>query len=237
MYGAIPEPLYDTGYGGIAGARRHVPPKARISEDGNKAILTAVQQELRRLLDAEKFGVKQLSSIARLAEQTRMMLADLAVDIKDIAKQAQEAGELDGAGDGAFGGALSPSPFGENYGGQVIRQLMPALSALGQKKEIRDSLSDMVAAAADARKEGLTDLADDIVEQIRERMRADKKRMSGKKEKRDEVVSAKLERGLPGRGGPDEPEGVLDRNGGADDAGAECPDADRGAATEEGLGG
>jgi hypothetical protein len=172
----------------------HAPPKAKISEEGKNAILASVNAELHRLLNAEKFGLRELSSIARLAEQTRMLLADLAVDIKEAAQMAKEAAEVQGSMDpvGAFTGAISPNGFEENFGGAALREIIPALKRLGEPKSQADSLEDMIRAASDARREGLDELADDIIAEVRARVRADKPVMSEQKPKEasDEVVSA-----------------------------------------------
>ena len=193
--------MYDNGYGGImpnASASRGPfggkAPKAPISEEGQKAILSSVQQELQRLVSQEKFGPKQLCAIARLAEMAREMIVDLAVEIKDVAAQMAAGGELPELGEGitSLDGALSPGTFPETYGGGVLRQLLPALKDMAPKKD-PDPLSDMVAAAATARAEGLDELANDIIASIRARMSAKKATAKQVKEPNDAVVSPKLE--------------------------------------------
>lgn len=143
--------------------------KAPLSEEGTKQILESVRTELRRWLDSEEFGPEQLAAIAALADRTRDMTADFGAELKKAAGQLAPGSGAEVGPSGELLGALSGSPVGENFGGNVIRQLVPALTQLAQLKS-QPTLAEMVQAAASAKQAGLDDLAEELADRVRARV-------------------------------------------------------------------
>jgi hypothetical protein len=148
-----------------------------ISAAGRDALLKATQDEIRRLIDAEDFGVKHLASIAFIAEQQRRMLAELATQIREEGEQLEKQGAAGAGFMGEFSqeDTLAPSTSAETYGGGVLRQLVPLATQLVQhykKQREMPTMTQLVAAAATARKEGLTELADHLTGIVRRRSEA-----------------------------------------------------------------
>jgi len=147
-----------------------------ISAEGKQALLRAVQDELRRLVEAPDFGVKHLASIAFLAEQQRSMLAELATELHE---QGQEIEQSEGAdlgimGEFSGGGVIAPTMAAETYGGGVLRELIPAATRffdLQEKRKRMPGLAELVSAAAEARANDMHELADHLMGVVRRRTR------------------------------------------------------------------
>lgn len=158
--------------------KRRVSFQGTISAEGRQAMLKAVQDEIRRLADAEDFGVKQLASIGFLAERNRALLAELAVDIRqegEAIEKASAAGELGPMGEFQGDNVMAPTLSAETYGGGVLRELVPLAQKFLQQQQKQKSaprIDELVSAAATARAEGMNDLADHLMDVVKRRTRA-----------------------------------------------------------------
>lgn len=155
--------------------KRRVSFQGTISKEGREEMLKAVQGEIRRLVDAEDFGVKQLASIGFLAEQNRALLAELAVDIREegeAIEKASAAGELGPMGEFQGENVMASTLSAETYGGGVLRELVPLAQKFLQQQQKQKSaprIDELVSAAATARAEGMNDLADHLMYVVRRR--------------------------------------------------------------------
>ncbi len=148
-----------------------------ISNEGREAMLRAVRDEIRRLVDAEDFGVKQLASIAFIAEQQRALLAELAVQIREEGESVEKLAALGTGPLGEFQGenVMAPTLTAETYGGGVLRELVPLAQKFiqqHQKQQQAPRIDELVAAAATARSEGMGELADHLMGVVRRRTQA-----------------------------------------------------------------
>lgn len=170
-----------------------------LKRPADSPIAKAIKTEIRELLEAEKFTLGSLRAIERLAAHGRALLTGRAeldellgdnLGVSGVAPLGYDSLGYDDFGPIGGTGVLAPSAPIENFGTKAIREMMSAIPKLNQRKT---SIVEMIRALAEAKKHGLDNVAAQIEEELK-----------------NEVVSAKLERGLStgaagGADGPGDP--------------------------------
>lgn len=147
----------------------------------------AIRAELKKLIEAEKFGVVELRALERVARQGRgLLLAVAGAPEKRKNGFYQEEGEggLDlaaiddnvqaGAGPlvgGSLGGAMSFGAQNETFGSDFMRNILamyPQIIEAMKRPEPKPRANDLVDAITMAKEEGLDDIAELLTRRLKE---------------------------------------------------------------------
>lgn len=138
-----------------------------------QAAIALVRSELRKMLDAEPFGVATLNKIRKFAEASRALLGAYAPETM-LPAGLMAGGEY---GNGEIQPMAEPytlvqSAAAETFGAKALREMVSGFqAALAPKKESpKASIADLVDALGLARSGGMDDVALEITEALRKRI-------------------------------------------------------------------
>ena len=144
---------------------------AEITAEGRRELTEAIRAELRRALDAEDFGVKELYKISSLAAAGHALIGDPLTRMNNMIGGLSPSGLYE---TGLYQTSLpasmqsmSPSSSDENFGATAIQQLIPALA---KRNNTEESSVELLEAARVARDLGDIELSSKLVAKVSERL-------------------------------------------------------------------
>lgn len=157
----------------MAGLRDIEPHEQASPSPLDTALAEALRAKMRAILDRDEFNAAMLGELEKTARLARELLI-VGRDPKALPRVGGLSTLLNG-GDymSDSGSAMAASSPAETFGATLIREFVPAITALVAPKPEREpsppTLFDMVTAAAYAKEKGLEEMAATLDQQLAER--------------------------------------------------------------------